>query len=85
MQYRLRGHAALQTQQQSILAQEHTKNHTTSGSSWVRINDSGYLKTAITSQFASELLSPVRDAPTGPPATAVEMSILRGAKFSDQS
>jgi hypothetical protein len=41
MQYRLRGHAALQTQQQSILAQEHTKNHTTSGSSWVRINDSG--------------------------------------------
>jgi len=51
----------------------------------VRINDSGYLKTAITSQFASELLSPVRDAPTGPPATAVEMSILRGAKFSDQS
>jgi hypothetical protein len=43
------------------------------------------LKTAITWQFASELLSPVRDAPTCPPATAVEMSILRGSKFSDQS
>jgi hypothetical protein len=53
MQYRLRRHAALQTQQQSILAQEHTKNHTTSGSSRVRIDDSGQLKAAITGNLTS--------------------------------
>jgi hypothetical protein len=54
MQYRLRGHAALQTQQQLILAQKRTKNHTTSGSSRAWIEAYGCLKAAIAWQSDTE-------------------------------